>query len=74
MDGEFPATQFPLAADLLYDVNRAVIDDDEREMDEGFILYFVFNESAINPEDFSRLSIGTGAILVTIEDDDGTLH
>ena len=62
-----------MAADFIYNVSSAVIDDDELENDEGFILYFAFNRSVINPVDLARLNVGTGAILVTIEDDDGIL-
>ena len=59
-----------MAADFIYDVTTAVIDDMDVEGDEGFILYFKFNESEINPADFSRLETGTRTILVTIQDDD----
>ena len=60
-----------LAADYIYNVASAVIDDEEVEEDEGFILYFDFDESQINPADYSRLQTGTRAVLVTITNDDG---
>ena len=62
-----------LAADFIYNVASAVIDDEEVEGDEGFILYFAFNQSQINPDDYSRLEYGTGAILITINDNDSKL-
>ena len=43
------------------------------EGDEGFILYFNFTESEIDPADYSRLETGTRTILVTIQDDDSEL-
>lgn len=42
-------------------------------MGEGFILWFDFEESRIDPADLSRLSNVRRAILVTIFDDDGEL-
>ena len=60
-----------LAADYIYNVASAVIDDEDVEEDEGFILYFDFDESQINPADYSRLQTGTRAVLVTITNDDG---
>ena len=73
MDSRFGPFLSTVAADFIYNVSSAVIDDDELENDEGFILYFAFNRSVINPVDLARLNVGTGAILVTIEDDDGIL-
>ena len=63
-----------MAVDFLYNVSSAVVDDGERETDEGFILYFDFDEDEANPDDLSRLRFGTGAILITIRDDDGNAH
>ena len=60
-----------LAADYIYNVASAVIDDEDVEEDEGFVLYFDFDESQINPADYSRLQTGTRAVLVTITNDDG---
>ena len=69
-DFSFGPADFPLAGDYFYNVNSAVFDDEEVEGDEGFILYFEFDRDEINSDDYSRLDLGTGAILVTIEDDD----
>lgn len=54
-----------------YDVNIALQDDDDFEGNEGFILYFDFDQNEINPADFGRLETGTKTILVTIVDSDG---
>ena len=70
LDLSFGPVDAPVAADFIYDVATAVVDDMDVEGDEGFILYFKFNESEIDPADFSRLVTGTGTILVTIQDDD----
>ena len=71
MDYSFgPSPDFPQAGDYIYTVNSAIIDDQRLERDEGFILYFEFDRDEINSDDYSRLDIGTGAILVTIEDDE----
>lgn len=53
-----------------YDIAISLQEDDVFEDDEGFILYFEFNEGAIDPSDFIRLDTGTRAILVTIIDND----
>ena len=53
-----------------YDIQFTVQDDSVFEGDEGFILYFEFNEANIDSGDFSRLETGTRAILVTITDND----
>lgn len=53
-----------------YDIMFSVQEDNVFEGDEGFILYFEFNEVSIDAEDFSRLETGTRAILVTITDND----
>ena len=70
MDGEFGPAPVPLAADFIFNVNGAITDDATPEGDEGFILYFEFDEDDIDPADFSRLNVGVGAILITIWDDD----
>ena len=54
-----------------YDVTISIMEDDVFEDDEGFILYFQFNENEINPTDFSRLETDTRTILVVITDNDG---
>ena len=53
-----------------YDVGSLVIDDDSLEQEEGFVLYFDFDQSQISIDDYSRLQTGTRAILVTITDND----
>ena len=54
----------------LYNVSSAIVDDDELEEDEGFILlYFDFNDDRNNPSDLDRLKAGNRSILVTIKDD-----
>lgn len=63
----------PLAVDYTYDVSSALINDEEEETDEGFILWFDFQESLIEPADLRRLRNIRRAILVTIVDDDGQL-
>lgn len=73
MNFSFGPAERPLAADYIYNVSTAVINDGEAEGDEGFILYFEFDESQINPDDFRRLDTGTRTILVTITDDDSEL-
>lgn len=55
---------------ISYNMSITVQDDDKLEGDEGFILYFEFDESQINPDDFRRLETGTRTILVTIKDND----
>ena len=67
----FGPTEFLLAADFIYDVSSAVVDDDEFEGDEGFILYFDFSDPRNSPFDLARLQAGNRSILVTILDDDG---
>ena len=69
-DLSFGPNEVPAAADFTYNVARAIIDDMDAEGDEGFILYFNFTESEIDPADYSRLETGTRTILVTIQDDD----
>ena len=71
LESGFGPNKVPAAADFIYDVTDAIIDDNDVEGDEGFILYFKFNESEIDPMDYSRLVTGTRTILVTIQDDDG---
>lgn len=51
--------------------NAVIADDDEDENVEGFILYFEFQESVLNPDDYSRLSQTTAVTLVRIIDNDG---
>lgn len=53
-----------------YELSISLPDDDVFEEDEGFILYFEFDENEINADDFSRLNTGTKTILVTISDND----
>lgn len=54
-----------------YTYNAVIADDDRDENVEGFILYFEFEESVLNPDDYSRLSQTTAVTLVTIIDNDG---
>ena len=51
----------------------AVNNNGEVETDEGFVLYFNFTESEIDPIDLTRLEAGNRTILVTILDDDSEL-
>jgi len=67
----FGASPAPIAADYLYNLGGLTFDDQEVEGDEGFILYFDFDQTAIHPDDYSRLQIGNGATLVRITDNDG---
>ena len=62
-----------LAEDYTYNISAALNNDKEEEPNEGFILWFDFDESRIDPADLSRLSNVRRAILVTIFDDDGEL-
>ena len=57
-----------------YDISFTVPEDEVFEGNEGFILFFVFDESSIDSGDFSRLETGTRAILVTITDNDQCKH
>ena len=54
-------------------MSSAIVDDDEIEKDEGFILYFDFNDDRNNPSDLNRLVAGNRSILVTIIEDEGKL-
>ena len=54
----------------MYDIGVNVVDDQEMETEEGFILYYTFNQSAINPSDYSRLQIRNGSTLIRIIDND----
>ena len=49
-------------------MSSIIVDDDELEEDEGFILYFDFSDDRNNPEDLDQLIAGNRAILVTIRD------
>ena len=62
-----------LEADYTYDVASAIVDDADVEEDEGFVLYFNFNGSQFNSDDYSRLRTGIRTILVIITNDDGEL-
>ena len=53
-----------------YGISIEVEEDEDFEDNEGFILYFEFDESQINFIDFSRLETGTRTILITIVDND----
>ena len=53
-----------LATDYVFGLCGVAVDDQEK----GFILYFDFDQSAIHPDDYSRLQIGNAAILITITD------
>jgi len=54
----------------VYGLCGIAVDDREAEEEEGFILYFDFDQSAIHPDDYSRLQIGNAAILIRIIDND----
>ena len=54
----------------MYGLCDIAVDDMEAEEEEGFILYFDFDQSAIHPDDYSRLQIGNAAILIRITDND----
>ena len=78
--GDFNSTGFSFAFEVTsglttvnyeYDLGDIVFDDQEEEEEEGFILYFDFDQTAIHPDDYSRLQIGNGTILVRITDNDG---
>ena len=73
LDLSFGPTALSLTTDFVYDVVSAVNNNGEVEADEGFILYFNFNESEIEPIDLTRLEAGNRTILVTILDDDSEL-
>ena len=73
LDLSFGPTALSLTTDFVYDVVSAVNNNGEVEADEGFILYFNFNESEIDPIDLTRLEAGNRTILVTILDDDSEL-
>lgn len=76
--GDFNATittsfTFSASMDITttnYGISIEVEEDNEFEESEGFIIYFEFDESQIDPIDFSRLETGTRTILVTIIDND----
>ena len=70
LDSSFGPFGSLVAADYIYNVSSAIVDDDELEEDEGFILYFDFNDDRNNPSDLDRLKAGNRSILVTIIDDD----
>ena len=59
-----------LAADYVYGLCGIAVDDQEVEKEEGFILYFDFDQTAIHPDDYSRLQIGNAAMLIRITDND----
>ena len=54
----------------MYDIGSKVVDDQEMENEEGFILYYNFNRSAINPSDYSRLQIRNASTLIRVIDND----
>ena len=76
--GDFDASYsesftFTASQDMIttnYDISLSVPEDEVFEGNEGFVLYFVFDEGSINAGDYSRLETGTRAILVTITDND----
>ena len=51
-----------------YTLSGAVVDDEEPEGEEGFILIYSFNPTAIDPIDYRRLQIGHAATLIKIAD------
>ena len=75
--GDFAATRFSSNFTALTEVTTAVYsfefrvtNDLEVEEEEGFIVYFDFDESEISADDYSRLDTGIGALLISISDDD----
>lgn len=54
----------------VYSFEFRVTNDLEVEEEEGFIVYFDFDESEISADDYSRLDTGIGALLISISDDD----
>ena len=75
--GDFTASSFSSnftaleeTTTTVYNFEFRLVNDVEAEEDEGFIVYFNFDESGASSEDYNRLDIGTGALLITISDDD----
>ena len=73
-DGSFISSyepnDFP-RVDYLYNVTTAFEDDDELEEDEGFILYFDFDDVRNDQFNFDQLEAGDRAVLVTVRSDYG---
>ena len=67
-DFVFRRTDFPIGFGSFYNVSSVIVDDDELEEDEGFILYFDISDNRNNPLDLDRLRAGNRSILVTIID------
>ena len=57
--------------DYIYDTGAAIVDDENEEDVEGFVLFLSFDENEIERDDVSRLNSGIGAVLVHIIDNDG---
>ena len=64
----FSATSNRVTTNYEYALSGTVVDDEESEGEEGFILSYSFNPTAIDPIDYRRLQFGHVATLIKIAD------